>query len=108
YAGRVSAVAGGRPLITATLSLDLLHGLLQRAADQTVLVTVPSSWIAQRVEAALRQRAHGMDRIRVAVAPPGADLDALRRGADCVFVWPGCDHVLEELHGDDCVTPVRL
>jgi DNA-binding transcriptional regulator YhcF (GntR family) len=108
YAGRISGVMGGRPLITATLSLDLLHGLMQRAASGTILVAVPSDWIASRVETALRQRAPNMDRTRVVVATPDTDLHRIRSDAACVFVWPGCDHVLTEFEGDDCVTPVRL
>ena len=96
------------PLIIATLSLDLLHGLMERAAGGMILVTVPSEWIASRVESALRQRAPNMDRTRVVVAGRDTDLHALRRDASCVFVWPGCDDVLTAFEGDDCVKPVRL
>ena len=108
YAARVSMAMPHRPLIIATLSLDLLHGLMERAAGGTILVTVPSQWIASRVESALRQRAPNMERTRVVVADPATDLQQLRRDASCVFVWPGCDDVLSAFEGDECVKPVRL
>jgi GntR family transcriptional regulator len=108
YAGRVAALMPRTPLIVATLSLELLHGLLARAEDGPILVTVPSDWIAQRVESALRQRAPNMERTRVVVAGPETDLHRLRRDAGCVFVWPGCEEVLSAFPGDDCVKPVRL
>jgi GntR family transcriptional regulator len=108
YAGRVGAALTRTPLIIATLSLDLLHELMQRAATGNILVTVPSQWIASRVEAALRQRAPNMDRTRVVVAGRDTDLQQLRRDAACVFVWPGCDEVLSTFAGDECVKPVRL
>jgi GntR family transcriptional regulator len=108
YAGRVAALMPRTTLIVATLSLELLHGLLARAQDGPILVTVPSDWIAQRVEAALRQRAPNMERTRVVVAGPDTDLLQLRRDAGCVFVWPGCEEVLTAFPGDDCVKPVRL
>jgi DNA-binding transcriptional regulator YhcF (GntR family) len=108
YAGRVAATVPGKPLITATLSLDLLHGLIDRAADGAILVTVPSEWIAGRVEAALSQRLPDTNRIRVTVAGSEADMRRMRSEASCVFVWPGCDGVLSQFEGDDCVAPVRL
>ena len=108
YAGRVSTELPRTPLIIATLSLDLLYGLMERAGDGTILVTVPSDWIASRVEAALRQRAPNIDRTRVVVAGRDTDLQQLRREASCVFVWPGCDDVLTAFEGDECVKPVRL
>jgi DNA-binding transcriptional regulator YhcF (GntR family) len=108
YAARVSQAMPHVPLIVATLSLDLLHDLMKRAAGGTILVTVPSPWIATRVEAALRQSAPNMDRTRVVVVDRGSDLQRLRRDASCVFVWPGCDDVLTAFEGDDCVKPVRL
>jgi len=108
YAARVSALLPNIPMITATLSLDLLHALLERAAAGPILVTVPSDWIARRVESALRQKAPNMERTRVVVAGADADLIKLRREVACVFVWPGCDHILQAFAGDDCVKPVRL
>ncbi|MGH7448570.1 MAG: GntR family transcriptional regulator [Longimicrobiales bacterium] len=108
YAGRVSMTMPRTPLIIATLSLDLLHRLMERAAIGTILVTVPSQWIAARVESALRQRAPNMDRTRVIVAGKDTDLQRLRREAASVFVWPGCDDVLSMFEGDECVKPVRL
>jgi DNA-binding transcriptional regulator YhcF (GntR family) len=108
YAGRVSTALTRTPLIIATLSLDLLHELMQRAATGNILVTVPSQWIASRVEAALRQRAPNMERTHVVVAGRDTDLQQLRRDAACVFVWPGCDEVLSTFAGDECVKPVRL
>jgi GntR family transcriptional regulator len=108
YAARVSVAMPRTPLIIATLSLELLHGLMERAAIGTILVTVPSQWIASRVESALRQRAPNMDRTRVIVADGDTDLQQLRRDAACVFVWPGCDDVLLAFEGDECVKPVRL
>lgn len=108
YAARVSMLLPRTPLITATLSLDLLHGLMERAEHGPILVTVPSAWIGSRVEAALRQRPLNMDRTRVVVAGPDTDLHQLRRDAACVFVWPGCEDVLNAFEGDDCVKPVRL
>jgi DNA-binding transcriptional regulator YhcF (GntR family) len=108
YAARVAALLPRTPLIVATLSLDLLHGLLARADKGDILVTVPSEWIARRVEAALRQRAPNRDRTRVVVAGEDTDLQQLRRDAGCVFVWPGCDAVLSAFPDDECVKPVRL
>jgi GntR family transcriptional regulator len=108
YAARVSILMPRTPLITATLSLELLHGLMERAAGGRILVTVPSEWIASRVESALRQRAPNMDRTQVVVAGKDTDLMKLRREAACVFVWPGCDDVLSAFEGDECVKPVRL
>jgi DNA-binding transcriptional regulator YhcF (GntR family) len=108
YASRLSTLMPRTPLITATLSLDLLYALMERAADGPILVTVPSEWIASRVEAALRQRAPNRERTRVVVANPETDLQQLRRDAACVFVWPGCDDVLSAFADDDCVKPVRL
>jgi DNA-binding transcriptional regulator YhcF (GntR family) len=108
YAGRVAELLPRTTLIVATLSLDLLHGLLGRAADGPILVTVPSDWIAHRVETALRQRGADMGRTRVVVAGPDTDLHQLRRDAGCVFVWPGCEDVLTAFPDDDCVKPVRL
>lgn len=108
YAARVSMTMPQTPLIIATLSLDLLHGLMERAATGTILVTVPSQWIASRVESVLRQRAPNMHRTRVVVAGRDTDLHELRRDAACVFVWPGCDEVLSAFEGDECVKPVRL
>jgi hypothetical protein len=108
YASRVEALAPRLPLITATLSLDLLHELLARAASGAILVAVPSEWIARRVESALRQRAPNAERTRVVVANREADMQQLRRDAGSVFVWPGCDDVLSAFEGDECVKPVRL
>lgn len=108
YAARVSTALPHKPLIIATLSLDLLYGLMERARAGMILVTVPSQWIAARVASALRQRAPNMDRTRIIVAGVDTDLKQLRREAACVFVWPGCDDVLEAFEGDDCVKPVRL
>ncbi|MBR9989636.1 MAG: GntR family transcriptional regulator [Gemmatimonadetes bacterium] len=108
YAARVNMAMPRIPLIIATLSLDLLHDLMERAAGGTILVTVPSEWIASRVESVLRQSAPNMDRTRVVVVDRHSDLRQLRSDADCVFVWPGCEDVLEEFEGDDCVKPVRL
>jgi DNA-binding transcriptional regulator YhcF (GntR family) len=108
YAARVSLALPHQALIIATLSLDLLYGLMERVNLGTILVTVPSQWIASRVESALRQRAPNMDRTRVIVAGADTDLRQLRREAACVFVWPGCDDVLEAFEGDECVKPVRL
>jgi DNA-binding transcriptional regulator YhcF (GntR family) len=107
-ASRVAALIPRTPLITATLSLELLHNLLDRAARGPILVTVPSEWIARRVEAVLRQRAPALERARVVVADSKADLMQLRRDAGTVFVWPGCDDVLSAFPDDDCVKPVRL
>lgn len=108
YAARVQALMPRAPLITATLSLDLLHDLLARAAGGATLVAVPSHWIARRVEAALRQRAPNMDRTRVMVVDAGTDLQQVRRESTSVFVWPGCDELLSVFADDDCVKPVRL
>ncbi|HEX2165948.1 MAG TPA: GntR family transcriptional regulator [Longimicrobiales bacterium] len=108
YAARVSRALPGTPLIIATLSLDLLYSLMERAAVGMILVVVPSQWIASRVEAALRQRAPNMDRTRVVAADGRTDLQQLRREAACIFVWPGCDDVLSAFEGDECVKPVRL
>lgn len=108
YAARVARAMPRTPLIIATLSLDLLYGLMERAAVGTILVAVPSQWIASRVQSALRQRAPNIERTRVVVADNTADLRQLRREAACVFVWPGCDDVLTAFEGDECVKPVRL
>ena len=108
YAARVASAMPRTPLIIATLSLDLLYGLMERAGDGTILVTVPSDWIAARVQSALRQRAPNMERTRIVVAGRDTDLKQLRREASCVFVWPGCDDVLTTFEGDECVKPVRL
>jgi GntR family transcriptional regulator len=108
YAARVESLAARVPLITATLSLDLLHDLLARAANGPILVVVPSDWIGRRVEAALRQRAPNAERTRVVVADRETDLQQLRREGASVFVWPGCDDVLSAFADDDFVKPVRL
>lgn len=108
YAGRVALSVPGKPLITATLSLDLLQSLIERATNGGILVTVPSEWIAGRVEAALSQRVPSMDRVRVVVAGSETDMRRLRSEVGSVFVWPGCDGVLSQFEGDDYVTPVRL
>ncbi|MEX1183819.1 MAG: GntR family transcriptional regulator [Gemmatimonadota bacterium] len=108
YAGRVSVLMPDRLVITATLSLDLLHTLMERVTSGTILVVVPSEWIASRVAAALRQRAPNMDRTRIVVAGRSAELRQFRAEAGCVFVWPGCDDVRTAFEGDDCVKPVRL
>jgi DNA-binding transcriptional regulator YhcF (GntR family) len=108
HASRVAALAPRKPLIVATLSLDLLHGLLERAAGASVLVAVPSEWMAQRVESALRQRVPRLQLTTVVVAEPGIDAQELRRQADRIFVWPGCEDVLAPLSDDECVKPVRL
>jgi hypothetical protein len=106
HAARVAALAPRKPLIVATLSLELLHGLLERAAGSNTVVAVPSDWVGHRVEAALRQRRalHAS----VVVVSPELDLVQLRREADCIFVWPGAEAVLEVLPADECVRPVRL
>jgi DNA-binding transcriptional regulator YhcF (GntR family) len=108
YAARLAGLLPRMSLITATLSLELLHGLMQRAAGGPILVTVPSEWIASRVESALRQRAPNAERTQVVVANGDTDLQQLRRDAACVFVWPGCEDVLSMFADDDCVKPVRL
>lgn len=108
YAARLAALLPRMSLITATLSLELLHGLMQRAAGGPILVTVPSEWIASRVESALRQRAPNAERTHVVVANGDTDLQQLRRDAACVFVWPGCEDVLSMFADDECVKPVRL
>jgi DNA-binding transcriptional regulator YhcF (GntR family) len=108
HAQRVSELLPRTPLIVATLSLDLLHGLLAKAEAGPILVTVPSAWTARRVEAAIRQKAPNADRTRVVVATAETDLQQLRRDAACVFVWPGTEAVLSAFPGDDCVKPVRL
>jgi GntR family transcriptional regulator len=108
HAQRVTELLPRTPLIVATLSLDLLHGLMERAQDGPILVVVPSAGTARRVEAALRQKAPNAERMRVVVASAGTDLQQLRRDAGCVFVWPGCEDVLSAFPEDDCVKPVRL
>jgi GntR family transcriptional regulator len=108
YASRVAALMPRSTLIVATLSLDLLHDLLARAEEGPILVTVPSEWIAQRVESAIQQRAPNSERTRVVVAGPDTDLQQLRRDAACVYVWPGCEEVLTAFPDDECVKPVRL
>jgi GntR family transcriptional regulator len=108
FAARAELLVPRAPVITATLSLDLLHDLLARAAAGPILVAVPSDWIAGRVDAALRQRAPNMERTRVVVAGPGADVHELRRGSSSVFVWPGCDEMLSAFADDELVKPVRL
>jgi GntR family transcriptional regulator len=108
YAARVESLVPRVPLITATLSLDVLHELLARAATGPILVAVPSEWIARRVESALRQRAPNADRTRVVIINRDGDIQQLRREAGSVFVWPGCDDVLSAFAGDEFVKPVRL
>lgn len=109
HAGTVREVLGRTPLISATLSLELLHSLLDRAAAGPTLILVPSEWIANRVEAALRQRlaAEAREHVSLIVAERGMDVGQLRRDVDCTFVWPGCQGV-DDLHDEDCVHPVRL
>jgi DNA-binding transcriptional regulator YhcF (GntR family) len=106
HAARVASLAPRKPLIVATLSLELLHDLLERAAGSRIVVAVPSDWVGRRVESALRQRRSSDTRV-VAIGPD-TDLAELRADADCIFVWPGADAVLEELSEDECVRPVRL
>lgn len=108
YASRVQALVPRTPLITATLSLEVLHDLLARAASGAIVVAVPSDWIARRVDAALRQRAPNVDRTRVVVVDGSTDLQQLRRDYGSVFVWPGCEELLAVFADDDCVKPVRL
>jgi len=108
FAGRVAELLPRTPLITATLSLDLLHSLIERATHGPTLVLTPSPFMARRVEAALRQRLPQNHQARVEVAGPDVDLHALRREVDCAFVWPGCDGVMAAFDGDACVRPVRL
>jgi DNA-binding transcriptional regulator YhcF (GntR family) len=108
HAQRVSQLLPRTPLIVATLSLDLLHGLLARAQAGPILVAVPSPGTARRVEAALRQKAPNMERTRVVVVDAGTDLLQLRSEAACVFVWPGCEDLLSAFPDDACVKPVRL
>jgi DNA-binding transcriptional regulator YhcF (GntR family) len=108
YAARVEAVAPRVPLITATLSLDLLHDVMARATAGTILIAVPSEWVARRVEAALRQRTPNGERLRVVVAARESDIVQARRDAASIFVWPGCDEVLSAFPDDECVKPVRL
>lgn len=109
HAARVRELIGRVPLITATLSLDLLHSLLQRASSGSITVAVPSEWIASRVEAALRQRLPQQlhQRVRVALAEPGTEVDELMHGTDCLFVWPGCPG-FDGRNGDGCIRPMRL
>jgi DNA-binding transcriptional regulator YhcF (GntR family) len=108
FAGRVAALIPTTPLIVATLSLDLLYSVLARFEGASILIVVPSDWIARRVESALRQRGGQFEGTRVVVAGNGTDLLQLREDARCVFVWPGCESVLTAFQGDDCVKPVRL
>lgn len=109
-APQAAGVIPDTPVVTATLSLDPLHGLMERVAKGTILILVPSPWIADRVAAALRQTAPNFDRTRIVAVGPGIDVAALCTQAASVFVWPGCDDVLEKSGSDvaDCVTPVRL
>jgi hypothetical protein len=81
---------------------------MERVPKGMILVTVPSDWIAARVDSALRQRAPNMERTKIVVAGRDTDLQKLREEAACVFVWPGCDDVLTAFEGDECVKPVRL
>lgn len=108
HAQRVADLLPRTPLIVATLSLDLLHELLARAEAGPIAVAVPSASTARRVEAALRQRAPNMHRTQVVVVDEDTDLEQMRRDAACLFVWPGCEHLLSAFAGDDCVKPVRL
>jgi GntR family transcriptional regulator len=108
HAARVAALLPRTPIIVATLSLELLHDLLARAASGPILVTVASDWIARRVESALRHRAPNMERTRVVVVDGSTDLQQLRRDAAAVFVWPGSEEILSAFAGDECVKPVRL
>lgn len=105
FAGRAAAMLPSRNIITATLSLELLHSLMERAENGRMLVLVPSEFIARRVASALQQR--GVN-ARVAVADAGADLGGLRREVETVFVWPGCEGVLARFENDQFVRPVRL
>jgi GntR family transcriptional regulator len=108
HAQRVAQLLPRTPIIVATLSLDLLHGLLERAEDGPIMVIVPSAPTARRVEAALRQKGPSVAQTRVVVANRDIDLVKLRGDARCVYVWPGCEDVLSAFAGDDCVKPVRL
>lgn len=109
-APHAAGVIPDAPVVTATLSLDPLHGLMVRVRKGTILILVPSSWIADRVAAALRHTAHNFDRTRIVAVGPDTDVAALCAQAASVFVWPGCDDVLEKSGSNvaDCVTPVRL
>jgi hypothetical protein len=109
HAATVREVLPRTPLISATLSLELLHSLMERAAIGPTLIAVPSEWIAARVEAALRQRLpeQSRERVRVIVVEPGVDLVQLRRDVDFMFVWPGCAGA-EDLDSNDMIQPVRL
>jgi DNA-binding transcriptional regulator YhcF (GntR family) len=108
FAARVSALLPHSPLIVATLSLELLHDLIARAEGASILVAVPSEWIARRVESALRQRGAVREEMRVAVVGAASEARELRADATCVFVWPGCESVFSAFPGDECVMPVRL
>jgi DNA-binding transcriptional regulator YhcF (GntR family) len=108
YAQRVAQLLPRTPLIVATLSLDLLHGLLARAESGRIRVAVPSAATARRVEAALRQKAPNAERTQVVVVNQATDLHQLRSAASCVFVWPGCEELLSAFPDDSCVKPVRL
>jgi len=109
HAATVREVLPRTPLISATLSLELLHSLMERAAAGPTLIAVPSEWIAARVEAALRQRLPepARERVRVTVVEPGVDLAQLRREVDSMFVWPGCAGA-EDVDASDMIQPVRL
>ena len=109
HAATVREVLPRTPLISATLSLELLHSLMDRAAAGPTLIVVPSDWIATRVESALRQRLapQNRDRVRVVVSEPGIELAQLRRDADWLFVWPGAPG-LEDVNGTNTIRPVRL
>lgn len=98
------------PVITATLSLDPLHGLMKRVTSGIIVILVPSPSIADRVTAALRQAAPNLDRTRIVAVGPDTDVAALCAGAASVFVWPGCAEAqVDSVHdATDCVTPVRL
>lgn len=105
HASRVAQLTR-KPLIVATLSLELLHNLLERATGSSIVVAVPSDWVGRRVESALRQRrSNGTS---VVVVGPDTDVRRLRSETDCIFVWPGAESVLEALPQDGCVRPVRL
>jgi GntR family transcriptional regulator len=101
------------PVVETTLARSSLRDLRKWARDGAVLVVVPSTLVASRLERALEQGqlvpsgAEGNVRIR----PVGGRDDLLGDAASarCAFLWPGvASWVADVLRDMECVQPAQF
>jgi GntR family transcriptional regulator len=102
-----------KPIVETTLARSSLRDLRKWAREGPVLVVVPSSLVASRVERALEQGqlvATGSEgNVRIRTVAGRDELTGDAAGVRCAFIWPGvASWVSDALRDIECVQPAHF